>query len=437
MIPFHGIGSRQDLPLPFEFVLAGAAIAVAASFVVLLLAWRRSRWDRAGGVPLPRLTRFVDHPVVNRTARLAVFGLFAWSGFALLWGQDRLTNPVFGFVFVWMWVGLVPVSLVGGAVWRELNPLRTLAAASGVVPAVRRRGIHRGLVHLPWSRIGVWPAAAGLLGFTWLELVQPGNTTLGVLRVWAAVWVIGAVVGAALFGRAWIAAADPFEAFATLVSRLSPWQRIGGVIHLVNPVRNSATFRPPAGTLAVVGVLLGSTAFDSFGSTTWWIRTTQTSSAPGWMWGSAGLIGFVTLVAGLFALATRTLRASPGRGGVARRLSPSLIPLVVGYSIGHYFSLLVIEGQRTAIQLSDPLGRGWNVFGTAELGINTWLFEQPTFTALVQLAAIVGGHVLGIVVGHELVLRRPPPDRPILRQVPLVAVMVCFTVGGLVLLFSP
>ena len=29
------------------------------------------------------------------------------------------------------------------------------------------------------------------------------------------------------------------------------------------------------------------------------------------------------------------------------------------------------------MNLSDPLGRGWNVFGTAEMGVNTAIFEPP------------------------------------------------------------
>ena len=44
LIPLHGIASRHDLPLPFSFVLVGAALALALSFVVLLLAWRRPRF---------------------------------------------------------------------------------------------------------------------------------------------------------------------------------------------------------------------------------------------------------------------------------------------------------------------------------------------------------------------------------------------------------
>ena len=55
-----------------------------------------------------------------------MLALFGWIGLAVAFGPDLLTNPVFGFVFVWMWVGLVPLSLIMGPVWRVVNPLRTL-----------------------------------------------------------------------------------------------------------------------------------------------------------------------------------------------------------------------------------------------------------------------------------------------------------------------
>ena len=72
---------------------------------------------------------------------------YAWAGLALVAGQDLLTNPVFGFVFVWVWVGLVPISLLLGRFWRATNPLRTIHAR-----ALRRwPGIDptQGLVRLP------------------------------------------------------------------------------------------------------------------------------------------------------------------------------------------------------------------------------------------------------------------------------------------------
>jgi hypothetical protein len=56
---------------------------------------------------------------------------------------------------------------------------------------------------------------------------------------------------------------------------------------------------------------------------------------------------------------------------------------------------------------------------------------------LVQLCAIVGGHVLGIVCAHEKAVALLPPDRALQGQLPLLLVMVGYTCAGLVLLFSP
>jgi hypothetical protein len=47
-VPTHGLGSRQDMPLPFELVVGGAAVAVLVSFVVLGLAQKTAR----PGIPL-------------------------------------------------------------------------------------------------------------------------------------------------------------------------------------------------------------------------------------------------------------------------------------------------------------------------------------------------------------------------------------------------
>ena len=127
LIPLHGIASRHDLPLPFSFVLVGGAAALLVSFVVLIFAWRRAPLPGPGGRDLSRLTVALDRPTVpvDRSAPGARPLRRGW-GSRSLGGVDRLTNPVFGFVFVWMWVGLIPVSLLLGRFWRATNPLRTL-----------------------------------------------------------------------------------------------------------------------------------------------------------------------------------------------------------------------------------------------------------------------------------------------------------------------
>ncbi|HEY2877199.1 MAG TPA: hypothetical protein VGJ24_01380, partial [Nocardioides sp.] len=54
LLPEHGLGGAQDLPISRGLAITGAAIAVALSFVVLALAWRTPRYDAAtSGRPAP------------------------------------------------------------------------------------------------------------------------------------------------------------------------------------------------------------------------------------------------------------------------------------------------------------------------------------------------------------------------------------------------
>jgi hypothetical protein len=435
LVPLHGLGSRQDLPLPLPAAVGGAVLVLLVSFAVLAFAWREPRWDGvAGGRPMPGLTRLVDARWFR--ASLAAVGVFAfsWVGAALWFGRDLVTNPVFGFTYVWLWVGLVPLSVLFGPLYKVANPLGWLAWL------LHRIGVPTGglrpLSEKTWRRVGTFPAALGLLGFSWLELVQPDNNTLPVLQGWWLAWVVGVLGGTAAFGSRWVAAADPFEAYAVLVSRASPWQRVDGSLRLVNPLRHLSTSRSPAGTWAVAATLLGGTAFDGFTATSWWVRTIQSSGLPRELWGTVGLLGMVALVALTFALGVRGIgRLRPD--GPLNLLAASVIPIVIAYAVAHYLSLLVLEGQRTLINLSDPLGLGWNVFGTAELGINQLWLGTPVVTSTVQLVAIVGGHVVGVLVAHELALRVLPADRRLTGQLPLLLVMIGYTCGGLLLLFSP
>jgi hypothetical protein len=73
LIPLHGIASRRDLPLPFSFVVVGAALALVISFAILIFAWRKPRFHYVGGHPLPGLTSVLDHPIVQIIARALIF----------------------------------------------------------------------------------------------------------------------------------------------------------------------------------------------------------------------------------------------------------------------------------------------------------------------------------------------------------------------------
>ena len=113
----------------------------------------------------------------------------------------------------------------------------------------------------------------------------------------------------------------------------------------------------------------------------------------------------------------------------------SLVPIALGYVVAHYWSLLVLEGQNAFVHLSDPLGNGSDWLGLADHRPSTALLE-PTLVATVQVAAVVTGHVLGVVLAHDRAVRLFPHRRAVLGQLPLLLLMVVYTVGGLTLLFS-
>jgi len=435
LIPLHGIASRRDLPLPFSFVMAGAVLALVISFAILIFAWRTPHLKRVGGRDLPRVTAVVDSSVVQLIARALILATYAWAGLAMMAGQDLLTNPIFGFVFVWMWVGLVPISLLLGQFWRATNPLRTIHRG---LSAIARVDPEQGLLSLP-AGIGVWPAAIGLFGFGWLELVQPDRTTLAVLRVWALAWLVILVLGAIVFGQRWIGAADPFEVYASTIAQMSIFRRVGDQLRLVNPLAGLNAWRAPPGSTAVVAALLGSTAFDSFTNTSWWIQTVQNSALPTVLWGTAGLLTMIIIVFVTFSLGAAWMGRYGDRPAweYPRLMVGSLLPIVLGYVVAHYATLLIVEGQRVAINFSDPLGRGWNTFGSAEMGVNSAIFNHPTGIAVMQACAIVGGHVFGIICAHEKAVALLPPDRAVRGQLPLLLVMIGYTCAGLLLLFSP
>jgi hypothetical protein len=437
MVFAHGIGGSQDLPISLPFALAGGGAALAVSFIVLMLAWRTPRFDaRTAGRPLPAgLARAVDGgwlSLVLRALGLLFTGYVAW---AALQGPDNLANPTFGVVYVILWVGIVPSSLLFGPFYRAVNPVRTLhllfSRLTGGDPG-------SGVLRLP-SWVGLWPASLGLLAFVWLELVSPDQAFLWTVRLWFAGYFAFVFVGAAIFGDRWIAAADPFEAYSTLVGHLSPWGRTAdGTLVVRSPLQNLDGVPPVPGLLAVVSVLVGSTAFDSFQDSLPWIRFSQRVDVDGVLLGSLALVGFCVVVAGLFALAAV---AAPPAEGVDRRHLPrlyahSLVPIVVGYMVAHYLSYFVEVGQQTVIYLSDPMVDGSNLLGTADLQVSYWLSLHPTFLATTKVVAIVGGHVLGVIASHDRAMRLLPVRHRLTGQLPMLMVMVLYTISGLYLLLT-
>jgi hypothetical protein len=112
------------------------------------------------------------------------------------------------------------------------------------------------------------------------------------------------------------------------------------------------------------------------------------------------------------------------------------VPIIVGYIVAHYLSYFVEVGQQTVVLLSDPLGRGDDLLGTGGWQVSYWLSAHPTTLAVTKVLAVVTGHVLGVVAAHDRAMRLLPRRHQLTGQLPLLLVMVFYTVTGLYLLFG-
>jgi hypothetical protein len=437
----HGIGGAKDLPISPELAIAGAVAALAVSFGVLALAWREPRYDgHRVGRPAPgwmsSLTASPGWHVAMRAIGLLFFG---FGAFAAVFGQDLLTNPVFGMFYVWWWVGLPVASLLLGPVWRAVSPVRSVNA---FVARISGGDPERGVFTYS-ARVGHWPAALGLFAFVWIELVYQHGTELGPVRLWCAVYVAAMLIGGTLFGNTFFEHADPFEVYSSLAAKLSVWARADGgpddgALLLRSPLANLSTVEAKPGLVAVVATLFGSTAFDSFRDSTPWVTFVQSADVSSFLLNNVALVAFCLVVGLVFVVGTTATGVEPGtrRSTLPDRFGHSIVPIVAGYIVAHYLTYLVEVGQATLIQASDPLSDGSNWFGTAGWRVNYGISYHPTALATTKVLAVVLGHVVGVVAAHDRALALLPARHRITGQLPLLLAMVTFTIGGLYLLFA-
>jgi hypothetical protein len=142
----------------------------------------------------------------------------------------------------------------------------------------------------------------------------------------------------------------------------------------------------------------------------------------------------VLAVGGAYLLATAVAaRLADAGSGLAADFVGSLVPIALVYTISHYFTALLIQGQALIPMASDPFGRGWNLFGSADYRVDITPIS-PNAVWYVQVIALVAGHVAGLALAHDRAVSRFPPNRALPTQYPLLGLMVVYTVGGLWLL---
>jgi len=309
--------------------------------------------------------------------------------------------------------------------------------------------------------LGYWPAIVLFLGFAWFELVDPAPDDPWRLAVAVAAYWLFTCIAVILFGEeAWLGRAEPFSVFFRFIGGLSPlvWAPAAGgdktrqklTLALPGTALLGRDALPPSGTLFIL-LTLACVSFDGLAKTFWWLGLNGLNplELPGRSAvlgiNSAGLVLTWLALAVLYTGAVLwgwRLAGRPGEpGALLGTLALSMMPISLAFHFSHYLTALLVNGQYALAAASDPFGTGRDVlrlghFHVTTSFLNTWEGTSAIWNA--QTAAIVAGHVLAVVLAHELARRALPGGRAaVLSQLPLAAVMVGYTLLGLWLLSTP
>jgi len=445
----HGIVGRADLPIPVWLFSWAAAIVLVASFVALSTLWRTPQLQeehRHRVVPLPRLLDWLAG-----AAGLGLFALVVYSGFD--GAQETNANFSVTFIYVIFWVGVPVASVLFGDVFAALSPWRSFARLLRWAARALRGGRPAPRLRYP-ARLGMWPSVAVIIGFAWMELVYvPADrdhpATLAALSVaYFAVMLAGYLT----FGiEQWGSQADGFGVYFGLLSRLSALVRgEGGALYRRRPLSGLTSLPIGAGTIALICTIIGTTTFDGFSNGGIWRNSEPTIQS--WFSGlgfsetpsielaySLGLVFCILLIAAVYRIGINGVHSVSGRYSrqeLASQFAHTLVPIGFAYVLAHYFSFLIWQSQAMVYLISDPLGNGANIFGTAGYEIN---YHVISYAAIwyVQVAALLAGHVSGLALAHDRALvLYGDPEEAVRSQYWMLAVMVAFTSFGLWLLSS-
>lgn len=445
----HAGDRAHIMILPTGYYLVGGAIAVALSFILLTLVppgpLDRQIDRRLGGLALPVWPRLAG----SAACLLLVVGLL-YVG--IVGSRDPLSNPLPLMVWTVFWIGLTLVQGVFGNLWWWINPLY---AAWRLVAALR--GSQRPVVALP-RQLGYWPAILLFAGFAWFELVYPAPDDPERLAYVLGTYLALNAVAVVIFSyEDWTKRGECLSAFLGMISRM-------GVIEATDPEGGwrrarlcwpgaklaSAPALPLSGA-AFLLLALSTVSFDGLLLTFFWLSTIGINPLefPGrtdaMVPNTLGLLAMFGLLAVAFFasvwIGEKLAGSTRPFPDVAGRLVWSIIPISLVYHFAHYLSALLVEGQYALASLSDPLMRGWDLFGTAGMHVQagvvlgaraTWIFWN------IQAGAIIIGHLIAIAMAHVIAYRIHGNGRDAaLSQIALALLMVVYTAFGLWLLSSP
>ena len=420
MVLAHGVGKIYQSPLPVELYLLGAAATVLISFVL------RVRHESVA--PSPE-----DSIVFSEKPSSAILTFFKWAGVALisLIFVFAVLNPDAGLSTapLLFWLVLVITTVIGcsllGGLWERANPWRTLEGWYSVQDREPPAQISP-----PW-----WLGPVFVYLLFWFELVSgKGFDPLVIVIVLLAYSLLVMSFRPRML-ESW-RFIDPLSIIFGFASRIAPLRLHKEVIVKQRPVRTLASDDPIEKSLFFsIFILLASTTLDNVRETVEWstfLRVTDLGRFPIGVIDSLALLAmtlpfFIPFIAAL-ALARRWFNTSVGLFTLARRFAWSLIPIGIAYVLAHNMPLLISGGPILIDQIGEQLG----------LDLIQSFIPSPQLVWFLEIALIVGGHVLGVLIAHAIAIRLTKSNRDAMKaHAPLTLLMSFYTVSTLWLLSLP
>ena len=477
----HGFGPTYDIPIPLWLYLYGAAAAVVLAFVPLALFSRKER-DADAAYRYPRFDLFrvplfralLTSRLLTGGLRLLSVALFFVVVIAGLIGLQSGFNIAPTFVWVTWWVGLSFFTAFVGNLWPLVNPWTVIF--DWVEGVVRRLSLRDGLeLGQPYPEtLGIWPAVGLYLVFVWTENVFSGSYVPRNIALFALAYTLMTLYGMAFFGKeTWLRHGEAFSVYFGLLGKFAPTEvRVkdpsvclgcdgcddNAAGRCVNcyacfshaaPEERELNLRPPAvglalpekvppGGAAFVIVVLAGVTFDGLLETPLWLEIVRLTPVTQ----TLGVILLPLLFSGLYLgfVELSRMLGGGGEGGFGRFAAAyafSLVPIAIAYQMAHYYTYLLIQGQMIFSLVSDPLGWGWNLFGTADFEPYYGIVGAG-FVWYSQVGLIVAGHVIAVYLAHSISLRLlRDPGRAFRSQLPLLVLMVLYTITSLWILAQP
>ena len=467
----HAFVQPYTLPVPFSMYAFGAAAALVLSFAVIGLLANRTvaaaATDRPGLPQVDAATQAQPSVpmVLGRTASLALLVLCIVAGFAGTSNpQANINMTLFWIVFV---LGVPYAVAVLGDFYATLNPWRVLVDTVARLPGIGFRGRLRDP-----ERLGCTPALLLYMAFIWLELfaqLSPRGLSTALFTYTGI-----NLAGAWLLGRdAWFRQGEFFGVLLRLLGRMSPWAPPWNAIDCnAAAAKGMSRWRMPFSgllqesprdlSLAVfILFMLSSTAFDGLHATAPWTLVFWRNvypelapwfpAAPGrtyvvsvqiyhaWqgLWLLASPLAYLLVFAAFLWLARGAAGVSMPLRELVLRFAPSLVPIAFVYHVTHYYTLLLAQGGQLVRLVSDPLGWGWDLFGTASRVVKPLMLDVEAIWHT-QVALILMGHIVSVYLAHMEALRCfATPRRAAVSQLPMLGLMMLFTTFGLWILSLP